>query len=131
MEGGPLSVRQVTLRAQAYEDALARFVFMAMRLDGVSAGTERRVRRLTLGALQKEYANYCLLETAHADRMRRALEVRNSLAHSFYRRRMHLLETPEGRERVIAELSDAEELLKQERDEVYWNCSLLSGEAPL
>jgi len=44
---------------------------------------------------------------------------------------MHLLETPEGRERVIVELSDAEELLRRERDEVYWNCSLLSGEASL
>jgi hypothetical protein len=104
---------------------------MAMRRDGVSAGPEPRIRRLTLGALQKEYAKYCLLEAAHEDRMRRALEVPNSLAHSFYRRRMHLLETPEGRERVIVELSDAEELLRRERDEVYWNCSLLSGEASL
>lgn len=118
---------QVTLRAQAYEDALARFVVTARGLEDRASEDEERIWRLTLGKLQKEYRTYCLLEPAHLERMARALEIRNSLAHNFYRRRMHLLETAEGRESVIEELQAAEDFLRSERDDVYWNLHLLTG----
>lgn len=118
---------QVTLRAQAYEDALTRFVIAAESVWPRSWKTADEISRLPLGPLQKEYARYCELKQCHLQTMAQALRIRNSLAHSFYRRRQHLLESYEGRQRVIDELYLADELFQRQCDEVYWNLSLLTG----
>lgn len=122
---------QAMFRAQAYEDALASFIVSAEARLPSSGKTPDEVWRLTLGGLQKEYGRYCLLEDSDRERMNRALKVRNSLAHNFYRRRMDLLETQQGRDQVIRELSHAGDLFQRARDAVYWNRSLLTGEPPL
>ena len=119
---------QTTLRSQAYEDGMARFIVAAEEQWYRSGKTAEEIWRMTLGPLQKEYARYCLLEKCHYERMENALKVRNSLAHNFYRRRMQLLESPEGREQIIRELHEAAELFQQERDDVYWNLSMLTGQ---
>ena len=118
-------------RTQAYEDGMARFVIVAELRWKRSGKTAAEIGKLTLGQVQKEYRKYCQLEDHHRDRMADALKIRNSLAHNFYRLRMNLLESVEGRERVIKELHAAIELFRQERDEMYWNLSLLTGETPL
>lgn len=122
---------QATLRAQACEDGIARFIVAAEEQWHRSGKTAEEIWRMTLGTLQKEYARYCLLEACHYERLENARRVRNSLAHNFYRRRMHLLESPEGRERVIRELFEAAELFQQESDDVYWNLSMLTRQSPL
>lgn len=121
---------QATLRAQAYEDGVARFVIAAEQKCPRSGKSEDEIWRLTLGGLQKEYSRYCLLQDYHRERMAKTLAIRNSLAHNFYRRRRHLLESNEGRERVICELREADSLFQQERDDVYWNLSMLTGQPP-
>lgn len=122
---------QATLRAQAYEDALARFVIAAEGVWPRSGKSTEAILRLPLDPLQKEYARYCLLEPWHIDELARALRVRNSLAHSFYRRRQPLLEDHEGRKHVISELHEASDLFQRQRDEVYWNLSILTGIEPV
>jgi hypothetical protein len=122
---------QATFRSQAYEDGMARFIIAAEGRWNRSGKPAEEILRLPLGLLQKEYPKYVYLEDHHRDRMADALKIRNSLAHSFYRHRMNLLESVEGRAQVIRELHAAIELFRQERDEMYWNLSLLTGELPL
>jgi hypothetical protein len=122
---------QATLWAQALEDGIARFVMAAEAHWKQSGITSEQIQMLTLGALQREYCRYCHLREYHQKEMARALRTRNHLAHSFYRRRMILLQTEQGRNDVIRELQAAIELFIQERDEVYWNLSCLTGQSPL
>ena len=119
---------QATLRAQAYEDGIARFVVAAEARWVRSGKTAVEVWKLTLGALQKEYCRYFHIEDHRRERMTEALRIRNSLAHNFYRRRMEFLGCAEGRNHVIRELHTAIDLFKIERDETYWNLSLINDQ---
>jgi len=122
---------QALLWAQAHEDGLAQLVGKAEHRWQRSGKSVDQINRMTLGALQKEYVRYCHLEDHHREDMKQVLDIRNSLAHNFYRRRMDQLATDAGREAVIAELQRAGDALQMARDDVYWNLSLLTGESPL
>lgn len=120
-----------TLWAQAYEDGLAYFVVKAEERWQRSGNSSERINKMVLGILQKEYARYCHLENHHQEDMKHVLDLRNSLAHNFYRRRMDKLATQMGREEVIEELQQAINCLQMARDNAYWNISLLTGQPAL
>jgi hypothetical protein len=122
---------QATLWAQAYEDAMARFVIEAEQRWNRSEKTPEQIAKMTLGALQKEYCRYCHLAPFHCERLAVALNTRNRLAHSFYRRQMRLLSSLQGRQQVIQELQIAIDRFILERDDMHWNLSLLTGQPPL
>lgn len=115
-------------RAQGYEDSLIKFVIEAESRWGKTGLADEKIKKLTLGKLQKEYSKYCNLPEARTASMKNALEKRNSLVHSFYRKRADKLSNHAGRKEVIEELMEIINLLIGERDDVYWNSSFLSGE---
>jgi hypothetical protein len=117
--------------AQSYEDGMARFVIAAEEHRKRSGFKAKKIWRLPLGDLQKEYCRYCHLEVHHKERMAKAVQLRNSLVHKFYHRRINLLESAAGRDQVIQELHSAIRLFQQERDEMYWNLGLITGQPPL
>lgn len=120
-----------TLWAQAYEDGLADFVLKAEERWQRSGKSPEEINRMVLGVLQNEYARYCHLEDHHREDMKRVRVLRNSLAHNFYRRRMAKLTTKVGRGEIIAELHQAINSLQIERDNVYWNIGLVTGQPAL
>jgi hypothetical protein len=70
----------------------------------------------------------CILSDEKLLEIKKILNMRNSISHSFYRRRTEKIGTAEGRESIIKELLEMREIFRSEKDEVYWNLSLLTGE---
>lgn len=122
---------QATLWAQAYEDGLACFVINAEARWQRSGKSPEEINKMVLGCLQKEYGRYCHLADHHREDMKHIRDLRNSLAHNFYRRRMAKLETRVGRDEVIAELHQAINRLQIERDNIHWSIGLVTGEPAL
>lgn len=116
---------QAMFRAQAYEDALARFVVAAEDRWQRSGLSEAKIWRLTLGPLQREYKRYCILQPNDESQMDEALRYRNSIAHNFYRRRLQTLGSTEGRDAVIAELIEMADRFRDLRDTVYQHLGML------
>jgi hypothetical protein len=110
---------------------MARFVIAADKRWHRTSKKSEEIHLMTLGALQTVYKKYCALTKDHNQRMRSLLKKRNSIAHSFYRRRKSELLTDEGRARIIQELNNAIADFQLERDEMYWNLGLVTGEYPL
>lgn len=122
---------QATFRAQAYEDGMACFVIAAEQHWKRSGKSPAEISKLPLGKLQNEYRLYCHLQPFHHEQLDAAVRTRNRLAHGFYRHRLDQLQCFEGRQQVIQELQGTIELFKRQRDEMYWNLSLLTGQPPL
>lgn len=116
-----------TLRAQAYEDAMAKFIVAANRKWGRTGRSDRQIWRLTLGQLHKEYIKYFANSIEMEPELRLVLKMRNSIAHKFYKNRMEKLETVEGRRLIAIELQEMVDKFRQKRDDVYWNLGMLEG----
>ena len=116
------------LWAQAYEDGMTRFVVVAESRWKRSGKTEEKIWRMTLRQLEKEYELHCHLERHQYKRMEKVRKLRNSIAHKFYRHRMALLQSAEGRDQVIRELHEAIRMFEMARDEMYWFLNCLTGQ---
>jgi len=69
--------------------------------------------RATLGDLKQKLADSKLDLTHLDDDLRRALRLRNFLAHNYFRERLLAAELPAGRERMLGELAQAASFLEE------------------